>query len=146
MAVPRIRHEWLSAYSRQTGALLKKNCLIRLRSWKSNVLQILSTFLLIFIIWAVDQAVTYSSSQFMGKGAVREPKPTPIDPIPDCRDNLYLKRGQSCYTIIYSPLGDPLVESIMEAVIRNNEPPLDRDSVIGMESQDQTHSDKPEAS
>eukprot|EP00983_Pelagomonas_calceolata_P016357 516805-Pelagomonas_calceolata.AAC.3 len=39
----------------------------------------------------VDQAVKYSNSQFTGAGATPDPPATPVNSIPLCTDNIYLK-------------------------------------------------------
>ena len=46
--------------------------------------------------------------------------------------SLLLQRDQPCYSFIYTPAGDPLVEALIDSILQNNNPPLDRRAVHGM--------------
>ena len=65
----------------------------RLRSWRLNLFHAVQSVLVIFLVWAIDKAVTYSSSQFSGQAAVRSPEAVFIPAIPDCTKNLFLRVG-----------------------------------------------------
>lgn len=44
-----------------------------------------------FLVWAIDKAISYSSASFTGLGAVHTPVPKFINNIPDCTQNKFLK-------------------------------------------------------
>ena len=63
----------------------------RLRAWKTNLLQVLQAVLFVFVIWAVDKAITYSRERMPAFSQVRSPSATAVASIPDCTQNQYLK-------------------------------------------------------
>ena len=82
---------WCSQHSDDPrGTCCLSLALRRLRSWKLNLLHAFQSIAVVFLIWAIDQAVTYSNSQFTGAAAVRTPAAKDIPQIPDCRNDLFL--------------------------------------------------------
>ncbi len=63
----------------------------RLRAWKTNLLQVLQAVLFVFVIWAVDKAITYSRERMPAFSQVHSPFATAVASIPDCTQNQYLK-------------------------------------------------------
>lgn len=63
----------------------------RLRAWKTNLLQVLQAVLFVFVIWAVDKAITYSRERMPAFSQVHSPSATAVASIPDCTQNQYLK-------------------------------------------------------
>lgn len=63
----------------------------RLRAWKTNLLQVLQAVLFVFVIWAVDKAITYSRERMPAFSQVHSPSATAVASIPDCAQNQYLK-------------------------------------------------------
>jgi len=177
----------------------------RSRSLKLNLFHALQSVVIVFLVWAIDKAVTYSNTQFTGQGPIRTPEAIDIPSIPDCRENLFLlvriqgaggggegawtgnpstvvawqlehttniivsshpqsshlvhmslaplnsprtyllracatdiasrpflQRDRPCHAFIFTPSGDPLVESLVDSMLRNNTPPMDRGDVLGM--------------
>ncbi len=68
----------------------------RLRAWKTNLLQVLQAVLFVFVIWAVDKAITYSRERMPAFSQVHSPSATAVASIPDCAQNQYLK---ACSTL-----------------------------------------------
>ena len=72
----------------------------RLRAWKTNLLQVLQAVLFVFVIWAIDKAITYSRERQPAFSQVHIPSSAAVGSIPDCTQNQYLKVS----TTISSPL------------------------------------------
>ena len=68
----------------------------RVRAWKTNLLQVLQAVLFVFVIWAVDKAITYSRERMPAFSQVHSPSATAVASIPDCTQNQYLK---ACSTL-----------------------------------------------
>jgi hypothetical protein len=89
-------------FGRQVWGLTIQRLLVRLRSWQLNLALALSSVAVVFLIWAVNAALTASSSsaaQFTGAGEQRNPPAVPVADIPDCRNNIFLrvrKLGTGC--------------------------------------------------
>ncbi|GAX80780.1 hypothetical protein CEUSTIGMA_g8216.t1 [Chlamydomonas eustigma] len=118
--------------TRQAYTLFKKNVLIRLRSWRQNLFHVTQSILVIFLVWCINKAVSYSNNQFTGKGAVRNPPVVGIPNIPDCRENLFLRRDLPCFTFLYTPAGDNLTEALVTHIRGNNDPPIPASLVMGL--------------
>ena len=82
---------WLIRFALQSSALLKKHLLIRVRSWRLNLFHCIQSVLVIFLIWAINEAVMYSNSQFSGQAEVRSPPSISIPSIPDCSTDYFLR-------------------------------------------------------
>lgn len=63
----------------------------RLRAWKTNLLQVLQAVLFVFVIWAVDKAITYSRERMPAFSQVHSPSANAVASLPDCTQNQYLK-------------------------------------------------------
>jgi hypothetical protein len=79
----------------------------RLRAWKTNLLQVLQAVLFVFVIWAVDKAITYSRERMPAFSQVHSPSATAVASIPECTQNQYLKACShfgSCKLLFQSSL------------------------------------------
>ena len=77
----------------------------RLRAWKTNLLQVLQAVLFVFVIWAVDKAITYSRERMPAFSQVHSPSANAVASIPDCTQNQYLKASShfgSCRLLFQS--------------------------------------------
>jgi hypothetical protein len=109
----------------QFTALNRKNITIRRRALMTNLLLIGQSAVFIGLIWGVDKAVRSSNQRRPAFAVLDAVEPEAIGPIPDCSTNKFLRQGgAACLTILYSPQGVPIVEQIMEAVAKDNTPPL----------------------
>lgn len=81
--------------------------------------------LFISLTWTVDKAVTASNSRRPAFSRVPTAKPVKIGPIPDCTENMFMRRDKPCYTLLYAPQGNPAVESIMAGVAAANSISMD---------------------
>eukprot|EP00198_Chlamydomonas_reinhardtii_P006488 XP_001695824.1 predicted protein [Chlamydomonas reinhardtii] len=69
------------------------------------------------VVWLVDAAIRYSDSGFGGRGEERSPGAVAF--------------GSPCYTLLYSPAGDPWVEALVAGVMAANSPPIPPGQVAG---------------
>ncbi|KAL6763370.1 hypothetical protein V8C86DRAFT_3085516 [Haematococcus lacustris] len=114
----------MGRFARQAWALTKKGLLLRARSLDVNFALLAQSVVVVFLIWTVNRAVNFSSTQFSGARAQTDPPAQRIGGIPDCRGNIFLRQDQACLSVLYSPAGDPVVEEVMAAVAARNQPPL----------------------
>lgn len=59
--------------------------------------------LFIFLIWAVDKAVTRSRQRQPAFSTVPTAQPRAVGAIPDCSSSIFMRSGERCYTLAYSP-------------------------------------------
>ncbi|KAL4424942.1 hypothetical protein ABPG77_009671 [Micractinium sp. CCAP 211/92] len=116
----------------QLAALTRRNLLVRLRAWKTNLLLVLQAVLFIALIWVVDRAVCASRQRQPAYSRVETAEAHPVGPIPDCSDNLFMRAGQPCITFLYAPAGDPDVEAVVQGVAARNDPPLPPEHLLGL--------------
>ncbi|KAJ9513686.1 hypothetical protein QJQ45_015439, partial [Haematococcus lacustris] len=100
----------MGRFARQAWALTKKGLLLRARSLDVNFALLAQSVVVVFLIWTVNRAVNFSSTQFSGARAQTDPPAQRIGGIPDCRGNIFLRQDQACLSVLYSPAGDPVVE------------------------------------
>lgn len=76
---------------------------IRVLEWKTNLLLLAQAVLFILLIWGVDKALTASRQRQAAYSSQEGADPVAIAQIPDCSTNIYLRKDQSCLTIVYAP-------------------------------------------
>jgi ABC-type multidrug transport system ATPase subunit len=122
--------EELSNFGRHSRVLLRKNIKIAARSRGATFGQVTASFFFMFFVWVVDQAVVAQRSSESRYQTVRTPDRDPIESIPLCEP---IREG-ACYTFAYSPIGLPLVESVVASIRSNNDPVIAPDGIIGFAS------------
>jgi ABC-type multidrug transport system ATPase subunit len=121
-----------SLHLQQFTALSKKNLLIKARAWKTNLLLVFQAALFIFLIWAVNQAVTASRQRMPAFSSLTSSSdPTTITSIPLCDTNIYMRQDQPCLTLAYAPSGIPLVQQIINGIATHNSPAIPPTSILG---------------
>ena len=75
----------------------------RLRSWKTNALLLTQAVFFVFLIWAVDKAITNSRQRQPAYQSLEVATPEALTSVPDCINNIFLREGQPCYSFLYSP-------------------------------------------
>ena len=124
----------------QSIVLLYKNCALALRNPKAVLLQLILPVLL--VIAAVGLVEFYSTSDFVSK-PVTHPSAETIPSIPICEagkrhfswtDPLFLQNGRylPCYTFIYAPKDNAVVEKLVDDIRTMNEPEIPSSSVKGL--------------
>ncbi|KAL3149709.1 hypothetical protein ABBQ38_013538 [Trebouxia sp. C0009 RCD-2024] len=107
------------------------------RAWKTNLLQVCQAVLFVFVIWAVDKAITYSRERTPAFSEVQNPPATAVTGIPDCSQNKFLQQGVDCLTFLYTPNNDPAVNAIVAAMRANNSPAVPESKTMGFASMSQ---------
>lgn len=127
------------AFVRQCCALLRKNLLVRARSWRLNLLYVLQSLLIILLVFGIDKALIASNSLYGGKRPARNPPASVVSSIPDCRRNIFITQ-RPCYSFAYSPAGVPWVEQLVTQMRLNNKPPIPPELVRGFDTMEQVGS------
>ena len=63
----------------------------RSRAWKTNLLQVFQAVLFVFVIWAINKAITYSRERTPAFSEVHSPPAIAVTSIPDCSQNKFLQ-------------------------------------------------------
>jgi hypothetical protein len=137
--------------SPQLEALLVKNATLTLRNKPAAVLQVLSTFIFILLIYGVSLAIEQQNRQNARYQDVKTPVVELVGGIPDCSvsvrrrccarsssacllcsaaaharpprlPQMYMKAN--CYTLLWAPAGDAVAANIVANIMANNDPPI----------------------
>lgn len=128
-------NSWPKRFSTQLAALLRKSAATRARSWRTNFAQLFQSVFFILLIYVIALALGYSASYYSrGSKDERRTEATPVGSVPDCTTDVFLQRGIPCYDFLYAPAGNPLVESVVSAIRRDNQPPIPAARVMAMKS------------
>lgn len=90
------------------------------------------------IIWLVNWTITTSNEKMESIRNTLHPKANHITHIPDCSEDMYLKRDIKCYTLLYSPKHDLDVSNIINNLSNNNDPPISKDKIKGFHNMSET--------
>jgi hypothetical protein len=107
------------------------DCIYRSRAWKTNLILVLQAALFMMLTWGIDVAVKASNQRRPAFSSVPVAHPKLVGPIPDCADNMFMRKNKQCYTLLYAPKGVPEVDEIIAAVAARNEPPIPSQHVKG---------------
>eukprot|EP00894_Picocystis_sp_ML_P003923 jgi/Pico_ML_1/54440/g4786.t1 len=118
---------WGSRFWRQYPALMKKQVLVSVRNWKSTMLMLFASFFFVFLIFIVNASVTAARENQAMFSNELNPTLEDVTPIPDCKRDFFLDPSRSCYTFLYQPTGDEQIEAIVDAIKKNNDPPIPDD-------------------
>eukprot|EP00256_Glycine_max_P061178 XP_014630248.1 ABC transporter A family member 2 isoform X2 [Glycine max] len=102
----------------QVKALLKKNLLLSWRNKRASLLQLLSPFMFIFLIFAIDKAMKAKTSTSSSYKSVTEPPMEPSLPITPCEDKLFI--NLPCYDFVWSGHQSPKFRIIVARIMNNN--------------------------
>ncbi|KAH1254766.1 ABC transporter A family member 2 [Glycine max] len=97
----------------QVKALLKKNLLLSWRNKRASLLQLLSPFMFIFLIFAIDKAMKAKTSTSSSYKSVTEPPMEPSLPITPCEDKLFI--NLPCYDFVWSGHQSPKFRIIVKS-------------------------------
>lgn len=128
---------WGSRFWRQYPALMKKQVLVSVRNWKSTMLMLFASFFFVFLIFIVNASVTAARENQAMFSNELSPALEDVTPIPDCKRDFFLDPSRSCYTFLYQPTGDEQIEAIVDAIKKNNDPPIPDDRVRGFSSREE---------
>ena len=73
------------------------------------------------LTFLVNEALMASQDNNTRGVDLYHPAPQTVTGIPDCRDDMYLKKDR-CLSLLYSPAGDPAVEEIVAGIAKHNLP------------------------
>jgi hypothetical protein len=62
----------------------------RARDRQANAISVLQAVVFVALIWAIQQAISYSNQSFGALQEVTRPSATDVAQIPDCTRNIYL--------------------------------------------------------
>ncbi|GLC34108.1 hypothetical protein PLESTB_000838300 [Pleodorina starrii] len=104
--------------------LYRKNALVAWRNRRATVLRILAPLLFLILALVIDRAIQANQGANSEFKDVTSPDAEAIGGIPQCWEDLYIGKRKSCIEVLYQPSPDPLVDTIMQAVARNNPVPI----------------------
>uniref|UniRef100_A0A383VPE1 ABC transporter domain-containing protein n=1 Tax=Tetradesmus obliquus TaxID=3088 RepID=A0A383VPE1_TETOB len=137
-ATAKLRHSLLDSLQqhkglRQTTALFVKNVLVAWRNRWATAIRLLAPLLFLALALIVQVVMAANSRR---TGRIRD---TPfsslsdISSIPDCSDELFIY-NKPCLDFVYTPNNDTTVKAIVDAMMRNNQPPIPAERVMGFGS------------
>ena len=80
-----------------------------------------ASFFFMLLTFLVNEALMASQDNNTRGVDLYHPAPQTVTGIPDCRDDMYLKKDR-CLSLLYSPAGDPAVEEIVAGIAKHNLP------------------------
>lgn len=118
----------------QFGALYWKNVLVAWRSRRSTLIRLLAPFFFLILALIIKVALEADDRSARRVAFERNPEPFYIDKLPSCNSDLFIGEDKKCYDFFYTPVGDPVVEGIVERIRQSNNPPIPTERVRGFES------------
>jgi ABC-type multidrug transport system ATPase subunit len=102
----------------QYKALLKKNFLLSWRNKRATFVQLFASFIFIFLIFAIQEAIKARFSSSTSYKRVTDPDPQFSFPILPCEEKYYVKLP--CVDFVWSGNGSARITSLVNAIRANN--------------------------
>ena len=102
----------------QTRALLVKNALLSWRNLTATALQLGASFLFIFLIWCIQEAINLSLASNPSFQNLTTPPVLLAPPIPACETGFFM--SSPCYDLIWSGNDSAVITSLVRNMSANN--------------------------